>query len=148
MSQLDELFGPGAQPIQREAIFQQKSGANGEPTAEAVEATSVTLSAEGSIDRARLIGFLHCGHAATDGIGGKCTEPGCQNTSCIACYANARCIVCFKGLCLAHKYEVVTDGVVRVVCLRCRERIQRQRRTRAIARWLLSPFVNFKDDKA
>jgi hypothetical protein len=148
MSLLNQLFGPDSQPIQREAVFQQKVDANGVPTAEAVEATSVTLSPEGSIDRARLIGFLHCGHAATDGIGGKCTEPGCQNTSCRACYTNARCTACFKGLCLEHKHEVTVDGAIRVVCLRCRERIQRQHRTQTIARLLLSPFVNFKESKS
>lgn len=148
MSLLNELFDSESQPIQREAVFQQKVDVNGVPTAEAVEAICITLSREGSIDRGRLIGFLHCGHAATDGIGGKCTEPGCQNTSCKACYANARCTACYKGLCLEHKHEVAVDGVVRVVCLRCRERIQRQRRVRVITRLLLSPFVDFKEGKS
>ena len=147
MNFLHLLFGPDSQPIRRDAVFQQRLDEHGTPTAEAIEATAVTLSPDGSIDHARLVGFFHCGHVATDGIGGKCTEPACQNTSCKACYSASRCSICFKGLCLEHKHETENEVVARVVCASCKEQIRRQRRTRALARLVLSPFVEFKKRK-
>ena len=148
MNPIDHLFEEGGQPIRRNAQFLHTRDDNGASRFEAVEADAVTLPPSGSIDHAHVIGILHCGHPATDGIGGKCTEPGgCQNISCKVCYANSRCSVCFKGLCLEHKNEIELDGVMRVVCGRCQDEIQRQRRNRAIIQFLLSPFINFKDHK-
>jgi hypothetical protein len=147
MNPLDHLFEDRSQPIRRDAQFQHTRDENGAPQFEAVEADAVTLSPGGSIDHAHVVGFLHCGHVATDGLGGKCTEPDCQNISCKACFASSRCSVCFKALCLEHKTEIELDGVVRVVCGRCQEEIHRQRRNRAVIRFLLSPFIDFKNSK-
>ena len=142
MNDLDHLFSPGSQPIRREGVFRQTQKGNGMPTIKAVSANAVTLSPEGSLDSGRVIEFLHCGHSFVDGIA-KCTVPGCQNDSCPTCYT--RCTECFCGLCLEHKYVITDANETRVICSQCKERIQRQRRVRAIGRFLLSPFVKFKD---
>lgn len=147
MNPLDHLFEEGGEPIRRNAKFLHRRDENGASRFEAEEADAVTHSPSGSIDHALVNRILHCGHPASDGIGGGCCEPGCLNTSCKACFAGARCHVCFKGLCLEHKNEIELDGVMRVVCGRCQDEIQRQRRNRAIIQFLLSPFINFKDHK-
>jgi len=144
MNPLDHLFEPGGQPVRRNGKFQVTLDENGVLRIVAVEADATTVSPSGSIDHAHVVGFLHCGHVATDGIGGKCTEPFCQNTSCPSCFARSRCSVCFKGLCLECRNEIELDGVVRVVCSRCQDEIQRQQRNRAVVRFLLFPFVDFK----
>ena len=147
MNLLDKLFGEGGRPIRRDALFHQKTDDKGQPTAHAVEATIITLSPHGSIDHARIVGFLHCGHVASNGIGGQCTKPGCQNVSCPTCYAE-RCSVCFLGTCLEHKYSIELEGVVRVVCERCKDQLRRERRNRAIARLILAPFIDFNSRKS
>lgn len=148
MNPFDEFFEDGVQPIRRNAKNLYWRDENGALCFENMGADGVTLAPSGSIDHDLVDKILHCGHPASDGIGGKCTEPGgCHNISCKVCYANSRCFVCFKGLCLEHRNEIECDGVVRVVCGRCQEEIQRQRRNRAIFRFLLSPFIDLKDRK-
>jgi len=147
MNPLDHLFDDGGQPIRRNAKFLYWRDENGNLCFEDVNADGVSLPPSGSIDHDLVDKILHCGHPASDGIGGKCTELGCSNISCKACFTGTACHVCFKNLCLEHKNEIECDGVIRVVCGRCKDEIQHQRRKRAVIHFLLSPFVEFKDRK-
>ena len=158
MASLNKLFGDDAQPVRREGLFRETTGANGAPIIEALDATAVTLSREGSIDNGHLVGFLHCGHPATNGVGGECKEPigdlgqPCGNLSCPACYSTSRCLRCFKGLCLEHKHEIPAEAdqvgqrpAKIVVCQRCKDEIEKKRNVRKLLRAALSPFVRFQD---
>jgi len=144
MNLLDQLFGDNAQPIRRDATFLHKSDGLGNSKIEAVEGSSVTLSGE-AIDSAKLVGFFHCGHVTTDGIGGKCGEPGCANICCKQCFATSRCAQCLKPLCLEHVNELTTETLTVRLCLSCHATVSRRLRWRRLFRALLSPFVTFED---
>ena len=144
MDQFNNLFENGSQPIRRNAKFLHRRDEDGSKF-KAILADGVLHSPSNSLDHAEVDTLLHCGHPASDGAGGGCCEPGCFNISCKKCYENSRCGRCEKGLCLEHKNQIELDGVVKVVCGRCQDEILRQRRKQTIVRFLLSPFVDFKE---
>lgn len=148
MNPLDNLFEDGSQPIRHDAKFLHRRDENGESKFKVMGFDGVTYSPSNSLDHAVVEEVLHCGHTASAEVGGACCEPGCFNVSCKACYANSRCSRCFKGLCLEHRNEIQCNGVIRVVCGRCQEEIQRQGRNRAVLNFLISPFIDFKDHKS
>lgn len=139
----DHLFDELSRPLRREAQFQVSIDADGNLVYESVETKTTSLSPDGSIDSVHVVGFFHCGHVATDGIGGQCCEPGCRHISCWQCFVQSRCCICFKGLCLEHRRQVRTETEVLTLCGRCFRELMRRRRWRAIGRGLLSPFISF-----
>ena len=146
MASPSQPSGNGSHLIRDHEDLHQRDDESGLPLIDKLQGTSVALTTEGTIRDATIFTYLHCGHPSTNGVGGKCTVPGCMNVSCKACYEGARCHSCFAGCCLEHKHEIAcSDGVVRVVCPRCKDRLRRERRTQAITRFLLAPFVDFKD---
>ena len=138
----DPLNRP-SRSLRRDALYRASIDAQGRPVIEAVEGRIITLSPDGSIDSARLVGFLHCGHAASAGIGGQCGEPGCLHLSCGQCFAQSRCSRCFKPLCMEHLHQLNTETTVANLCGRCRAEVVRQRRWHGFLRGILSPFIGF-----
>ena len=145
MNLLDQLFGSGSRPIRRDAAFLHKTDGAGNSTTEAVEGSAITLGHDGSINSARIVGFFHCGHVTTDGIGGKCAEPGCSNVSCKHCFAASRCAACFKPLCLEHLKELGVDTMTVRLCLSCHAAASRRLRWRRGLSIVFSPFVTFNE---
>jgi hypothetical protein len=136
-------YDPRSRPIRRDALVKATTDADGNRVYEEYEGEAVTLTPEGCIDRAKIIGFFHCGHATTDGLGGVCGEPGCQNVSCKACFAQSRCAKCFKPLCLEHlrKWAVETGEIS--LCSRCLDELKRGKFWQGLLKTVLSPFVEF-----
>jgi|ERR1043166_2247552 hypothetical protein len=137
----DQLFGTGSKAIRRGASFRATQNASGMWEFEAVEMEATTLSPEGSIDTARIMGRFHCGHYAQEGLGGQCAEPGCSNVSCKQCFANARCSECFIPLCLEHLHKLRIDSAALLLCARCRDRLKRNQCWKIVLRWIARPFV-------
>src|SRR5206468_7981812 len=140
MPPFDQLFDDGSRSIREHERLHQLTGENRFTVIEKLDGTKVVLTAEGTIRDSSLFTYLHCGHPSTNGVGGQCTVPGCMNVSCQPCYEGSRCQSCFAGCCLEHKHEILCDGALRVVCPSCNDEIRRQRRLRAVARFLLAPF--------
>ncbi len=143
-----QLFGKGSKPVRRDAQVRLTFDADGNPILETVDADSVTLARDGSIDRIRFSPdrFYHCGCNAEERMGGQCREPGCQRVSCQRCFG--RCTCCRKPICLEHT-RYLDDGHPRPVrlCTHCYEASVRTRRVSTVARWLLSPFVIIEKDE-
>ena len=137
----EKLFDPEGEPIRRNAFFRASRDASGNPVLEAVEGDAITLSRSGSIDQAGVVGFLHCGHSALEGIGGQCGEPECSNVSCKRCFAQSRCSLCFTGICLEHLRKLATEKGELNLCHRCQAELIRKRHWRGFVNALISPFV-------
>jgi len=99
---------PDGAPLRRDAHFRVRMGPDGHREDQLLEGKVISMSADGSIDCATvtIAHFYHCGHPATDPIGGQCAEPGCRNISCKECFAQSRCRLCFKPLCLEHVQQL------------------------------------------
>lgn len=140
----DQFFSAGSKPLRRDGLFRIKIDGAGKPVVEVVEGETITLSPEGSIDRAKVLPdrFYHCGHNAQAPMGGRCAEAGCQNISCERCFTCCRC--CQKPVCLEHVRRVPTDNAQIDLCGRCYDELMRKRRLKTFARAVLSPFVNFE----
>lgn len=143
---LDNLFSPGAKAIRRSGVFKATADADGNVAYESIQGEVTTLSQEGSIDSAQVIGFLHCGHSAQDGLGGQCGEGSCENVSCKHCFEQSRCSRCFKPLCLEHLRKLNVAGAPQPFCGRCADMANRALRWRALGQALLKPFVSTKEE--
>lgn len=140
----DILFGPTSQPVRREARLRVRYDADGNPVIEPIEGTSFSLSDAGSVDHVQMQPdrFYHCGCNAQNPMGGHCTEPGCGNVSCAACFG--RCASCRSALCLEHsRYLTNDEGQVVRLCRRCHDATNRRRILRSVVRGVFSPFVSF-----
>lgn len=142
----DELFDPASRAIRRRAQFHAFWDAEGKLVYQSLEGEATTLSPEGSIDTAAVLGQLHCGHFADEGVGGKCREPRCPNLSCKKCYT--RCSQCFKGLCLEHLHQMEVQNALLLLCDRCYDTLKRKRRLQSIVACLMGPFVEQKEKKS
>jgi len=141
------LFGGSgsAKPFRRDAQIGITYDSDGNPLIEGVEAESVTLSPEGSLDRIKILTdrFYHCGCSrATQVLGGQCGDHGCNRLSCVNCFGH--CADCSKPLCLEHSLYSFDDQGKRVrFCKSCHDAVLRKRTLAKIGRTLLSPFVDF-----
>lgn len=137
---LDNLFGPGSQPVQRNFDFQVAFDKEGNPVLLPLTGESRSLSAEGSLDRVGVTGdkfhFYSCGHPMTFPLGGQCVE--CQRLSCLQCFWT--CSACHCPLCKRHGIVTqLAQGTPVTLCANCYSARNRRR----LMRLLLSPFVKF-----
>lgn len=140
---------PGDRPVRRDAKYRTVFDSAGQRHDILLEGQVITLSEDGSIDCATVsvAHFYHCGHPATDAIGGACSEPGCCNISCKACFTQSRCASCLKPVCLEHVQQLRRPEGPTILCGRCMAELIRKQRWQAFFRAVLSPFVDFDSRK-
>ena len=123
---LEMLFGRAGRPVRRDLKLHITRDNDGNETVEALSASAIMLSEEGSIDQLEATQqlFHSCGCSAAIEVGGVCSEPGCGHVSCARCFAKARCQVCEKSLCLPHTERLFVEGRGEVrVCKMCEDEI-------------------------
>jgi hypothetical protein len=136
----DKVFGPDSKPIRRSGLFRATQDSGGKWIIEGVEGEATTLSAEGSIDTGRVLARFHCGHFSHEGLGGQCSEPGCENVSCKQCFT--RCGLCLKPTCLEHTNPLQIETGVIHLCCRCHQEVKRKRFWQSAVHLVLRPFLS------
>ena len=139
----DIVFGPGSRVVRRNAQVKLKTDGQGNVQVEPISGSVVTMSADGSIDRVKVIQqrFYDCGCTADGPAGGRCAEPGCGWVSCQKCFS--RCARCLQPCCARHIEKLPTpDGAV-PLCLSCYGTVRRRALWHGVVRTVLSPFVEF-----
>ena len=137
---LENLFGPGSQPVQRNFDFEVAFDKDGNPVVLPLTGESRSLSAEGSLDRVGVTGgkfhFYSCGHPMTFPLGGQCVQ--CQRLSCLQCFWI--CFSCHCPICRRCGIVATTEqGASVTLCSSCHRALKRRR----LIRLLLSPLVTF-----
>jgi len=135
------LFNPGSTPLKRDSHFRIKVDDDGNPVLEPIQGVSIHVSPEGSTDITTVTPdrFYSCGHSATEHLGGRCGEPGCNHTTCQRCFV--QCSQCLIPLCTEHTRWYQAEPSVKPVplCQRCFEKTIRKQ----IKRKLWNKFISF-----